>query len=323
MSPLERQGDIVFVPLPPGEEGYIGRTCPNSECKKYFKILPRSELEGDAYCPYCGHKGDIRTFPTMDQVKYAASHVIREAMENFSQELKKLQFDSKSSGTSGFSFSMRFEPGEPYPIHSYKEEDLETYIQCSNCQLKYAVYGVFGFCPVCGQHNSLQILQNNLNLVQKMMGLATLADAEMSVKVVENALEDCISAFDGFGRELCRIHTGKSKFPERINKISFQSLDGAKEGINSHFGFDLDTGISNEEWKIANISFQKRHLLAHKMGIIDEEYVKRSGDTTAIIGRKIVITSDDVISLIPIIEKLAEFLVESMNKVSNEVAGKE
>lgn len=316
MSPLERQGNLVFVPIPPGEEGYIGRTCPNPECKKYFKILPRSELDGVAYCPYCGYKGDSRTFPTMDQVKYAASHVIREAMENFSKELKKLEFDSKSSGTSGFSCSMRFKPGEPYPIHFYKEEDLETYVQCSNCTLKYAVYGVFGFCPDCGQHNSLQILQNNLNLVRKMMDLAKSADAEISVKVIENALEDCISAFDGFGRELCRIHASKSKFPDKINKISFQSLGGAKDGLKNHFKFDLDTGISNDEWQVANISFQKRHLLAHKMGIIDEEYVKRSGDTTAIIGRKIVITSDDVINLIPIIEKLAEFLVKSMDNVS-------
>lgn len=312
MSPLERQGDIVFVPLPPGDEGYIGRECP--KCKKYFKILPRRELEGDLYCPYCGYKGDARTFPTLDQVKYAASHVIREATDNLAKELQKLAFDSSNS--SGFGLSVKFEPGEPYPIHSYKEEDLETYSQCSNCRLRYAVYGIFGFCPDCGQHNSLQILQSNLNLVQKMMDLAKSAEKDISEKIIEDALEDCISTFDGFGRELCKIHQTQSKFPEKINKISFQSLEGAKEGIKSQFKFDIDVGIDNDEWRIANISFQKRHLLAHKMGIIDEEYVKRSGDTTAIIGRKIVITSEDVVRLIPIIEKLAGFLVTSMDNVS-------
>ena len=147
------------------------------------------------------------------------------------------------------------------------------------------------------------------------MDFAKSADTEISEKVVENALEDCISAFDGFGRELCKIRSSKSKYPDKINKISFQSLDGAKEGIKNHFEFNLDEGISNEEWRVANISFQKRHLLAHKMGIIDEEYVRRSGDTIAIIGRKIVITSEDVLNLIPTIEKLAVFLVKSMDDV--------
>jgi hypothetical protein len=48
------------------------------------------------------------------------------------------------------------------------------------------------------------------------------------------------------------------------------------------------------------------------MGIIDDDYVRRSRDSTATVGRKITITSNDVMMLVPIIEKLAEFIVESM-----------
>jgi len=318
MTHVERLGNTFNIPISKDEEGFLGRECPVTDCEGYFKITPGTGLQGttDCICPYCGHKGHQNKFFTKDQIEYAKSVAIRKITGAIVKDLKTLEFEHKPKGPFGIGLSLKVEPGRQRPIYWYREKELETQIVCSSCTLKYAVYGVFGFCPDCGQHNSLQILQNNLNLVQKMMDLAKSAEAELSVKVIENAMEDCISAFDGFGRELCRIHGKKSRHPDKINKISFQNLGGAQEGIKNHFEFDLTTGIDNDEWRIANISFQKRHLLAHKMGIIDEEYVKRSGDTTAIIGRKIVITSEDVVRLIPIIEKLAGFLVTSMDNVS-------
>lgn len=318
MTHIERLGNTFGIPISTDEQGYLGRECPVSECEGYFKIVPGTGLQGvtDCICPYCGHKGSQNEFFTKDQIEYAKSIAIRKITGAIVKDLKSLEFEHKPRGPFGIGFSMQVEPGRLHPINWYGEKELETRIACSNCTLQYAVYGVFGFCPDCGQHNSLQILQNNLNLVQKMMDFAKSADKEISKKIVENALEDCISAFDGFGRELCKIHNSKSKLPDKVNKISFQSLDGAKDGIRNHFELNLDESINNEEWRIANISFQKRHLLAHKMGIIDEEYVRRSGDTTAIIGRKIVITSEDVLNLIPTIEKLAEFLVKSIDAAS-------
>lgn len=278
--------------MPSDEKGYIGRECPNSECEGYFKVLPGTGIQGanECYCPYCGYKGQQNEFFTKDQIEYIRSYG------------KRFVADALT-------------PGRAIPIHNYREKDLETYIECSNCTLKYAVYGVFGFCPDCGQHNSMQILQKNLKVVQKMLDVAKLIEHDTAERIIQNALESCISSFDGFGRELVKIHRTKSKFPDKINKISFQSLDGAKESIRIHYEFNLDQGISGEEWKIAKISFQKRHLLAHKMGIIDEEYLRRSDDNKAIIGRKVVIISDEVLNLIPILEKLAGFMIDSMNKV--------
>jgi len=314
MTHLERLGNTFQIPISKDEQGYLGRECPEQGCEGYFKITPGTGLSGvtDCICPYCGHKGPHNEFFTKDQIEYAKSVVFRQVSDALEKDLKALEFEHKPRGPFGIGISLKFTPGDPHPIHWYREKELETQIVCSNCTLKYAVYGIFGFCPDCGQHNSLQILQNNLSLIQKMMNLAKSADTELSEKLIENALEDCISSFDGFGREICKIHAGKSKFPDRISKISFQSLDGASDGLMTHFNFEFNKGVDDEEWRIANISFQKRHLLAHKMGIIDEEYVRRSGDTSAIIGRKVIIRSEDVLRLIPIVEKLANFLVKTM-----------
>ena len=78
--------------------------------------------------------------------------------------------------------------------------------------VRYLYYriAVFAFCPDCGLHNSLQILSRNLELVGKMLAVATTVEADLGQALVENALEDCVSAFDGFGREICCIHADKS-----------------------------------------------------------------------------------------------------------------
>jgi hypothetical protein len=49
---------------------------------------------------------------------------------------------------------------------------------CDNCTLRYAIYGVFDWCPDCGVHNSMQILIKNLELARKELLLSTTTDSE-------------------------------------------------------------------------------------------------------------------------------------------------
>ena len=83
------------------------------------------------------------------------------------QELKKHEFNIPARGPFGIGVSMKIQPGSPHPIRYYREKKLETEVTCSGCTLQYAIYGVFGYCPDCGVHNSFQILQKNLELVAK------------------------------------------------------------------------------------------------------------------------------------------------------------
>lgn len=305
----------ISVPLALDSNGYFGRECPQENCKKYFKVLPGTGLTGTDYCicPYCGHKGSNQSFFTQDQIERLRSAAMNTGRDIILRELKKMEFDIKPRGGFGIGLSMHVEEGTPIPLHVYSEKDLETHITCGNCSLKYAVYGVFAYCPDCGEPNTLQIFHENIKVIPKAIEISKFVDPELAQNLIENAFEDCVSTFDGFGRELCNIHRVKSEFPDRIHKINFQNLESANENFKIYFNIDLSEGISSEEWVIANTSFLKRHLLAHKFGIIDEEYIRRSGDTKAILGRKVSITSNDTLVLIPIIEKLAGYMVESLN----------
>lgn len=87
-------------------------------------------------------------------------------------------------------------------------------------------YG-FGWCPDCGVHNSMQILIKNLELARKELLLATTTDSELANHLIGDALENAVSAFDGFGRELCR---------RRAIEIRFQSLNVARRKVQDAFG---------------------------------------------------------------------------------------
>jgi hypothetical protein len=226
------------------------------------------------------------------------------------KDLKKLEFEIKPRGSFGIGISMKVKPGRLVPMRYYREKQLETEVVCAACTLRYAVYGVFAFCPDCGKHNSLQILEKNLELVDKILAWATETEKEVAEKLIENALEDCVSAFDGFGRELCRIHAARSSKPDRAQKISFQNLEGAKTNVGDIFGIDLSANIAPDEWSAVVRGFQKRHLVAHKMGVVDQEYIDRTGDRAFVAGRRVIITDVDVQTAMRAVRKIASGLAE-------------
>jgi hypothetical protein len=152
-------------------------------------------------------------------------------------------------------------------------------------------------------HNSLQILTANLEFARKELTLAGSVDTEMADRLIGDALENVVSAFDGFGREICS---------QKAADIRFQNLPKARHKIQEKFGFDFADELGPGEWERACRVFQKRHLLAHTMGVIDEEYVQKANDPGAIAGRKIRVGHDEVTSAISIIEALGRRLFTGM-----------
>ncbi len=303
------------IKIPTDEEGYLGRRCPNPDCGGYFKITLGTGLEGDnlpCLCPYCGHSDDPSEFTTPEQLDYVKSVAGRTIMKAFYRDLKKLEFDIKPKGAFGIGFSMKLEPLRLQPLRTYGEKALETHIECAECGLRYAVYGVFAFCPNCGQHNSLQILEGSFGTVTKLLDLASTAPEELGQQLIQNALEDCVSAFDGFGRETCRVHD--TRLTDKGKSVSFQNVEQAEKFLKSSFGFDLSSSLDSSEWGKVIQGFQKRHVLAHKMGVVDEDYMRKSRDAEAVVGRKVKVSSEEVRELTVILSKLAHHMTEMFRK---------
>jgi hypothetical protein len=314
MRHLRQLGNQFSIPIPRDENGFLGRECP--ECERYFKITPGTGLTGEnlpCHCPYCGHSASQDQFFTKAQIEYAKSVVINKVTGAVIKDMKSLEFNHRPKGPFGIGLSMKVE-GRPRPIRHYSELELEEEVVCDHCTLRYTVYGTFAFCPDCGQHNSLQILEKNLAVAQKQLDLAASVDGDLSAQLVADALENCVSAFDGFGREACRVSSSKASDPTKAKAISFQNLAGAQKNVLALFGVDITAALSSADWTFACRCFQKRHLLAHKMGIVDDAYIKATSDGHATVGRKISIRPEEVVALMTAIQTLGEFLMTELAK---------
>ena len=314
MRHLRQLGNQFSIPIPPDEKGYIGRECP--ECERYFKITLGTGLTGDdlpCHCPYCGHSAPQDQFFTQSQIEYAKSVVITKVTGAFIKDLKTLEFNHRPRGAFGIGISMMVE-GRPQPVRHYSELELEEEVVCDNCSLHYTVYGTFAFCPDCGRHNSLQILEKNLAVAQKQIDLAATVDGDLSAQLVADALENGVSAFDGFGREACRVHSSKASDPAKATGISFQNLSSAQKNVNNLFGVDPTAALGATDWTFACRCFQKRHLLAHKMGVVDDAYIKATSDGHATVGRKVSILPEEVVALLAAVRALGAYLTTELAK---------
>lgn len=309
MSRLSSLPSRFSITVPLGEDGMLGRRCPINSCLGYFKLKPGTGLPGSSCtCPYCGHKGDASKFSTPDQVAYARSVVINRVTSALLSDLKDM-----ARSTSSRFLSMRV-TGKAHPIRPYREQDLETQLTCEGCSLQYAIFGLFAFCPDCGAHNSMQTLESNLALAEKMLALAEREglDAEVVVQIRGDALENAVAAFDGFGREATRVHAGRASDPARAGALSFQNLSGAQRNVQALFGHDLAAPLSSEEWGAACRSFQKRHLLAHKLGVVDDAYLAATNDPASVRGRKVAVTSEEVRLLLSHLRRIAAGLAAAL-----------
>jgi hypothetical protein len=307
----------INISIPTDDEGYIGRECPIATSQGYFKVKPGTGLTGKdlpCHCPYCGHVASPNKFFTKDQIEFAKSAVYRELVGAVRNELKKMEFDIQPRGPFGIGISMKLKPGQPIPLKRYRERTLETNVCCSNFTLDYSVYGIFAFCPDCGTHNSLQILQKNIDLLRKQLLLADAQDeADLKRHLIEDALENCVSSFDGFAREACRIAGCRSADAGQCENLSFQNLHRAAKRLASLFKVDLTKSVSLAEWNASHIGFMRRHILAHRGGVVDQHYLDETGEARTLLGRRVAVTPADVESLAETVLKLGRWLAENLS----------
>jgi hypothetical protein len=293
------------------DEGFFGRECPNEDCLGYFKIELGTGLQGKdlpCHCPYCGHVGPHDTFWTQDQLEYARSIAMREVRQYVGDMLKRTFPPSRPRRGDFISISVEYKPGIPLPLYRYEEKQLETALVCSECGLHYAVYGVFGYCPDCGSHNSLQILDANLDLASRELALSSTVEGSLSDQLVADALENGVSAFDAFGREIFHVNSALATAPDETARMSCQNLESLKSRVLKLFENDLDSPFSADEWRALVQGFQKRHLIAHRMGVIDQAYIDATGDLGAVVGRKVYLDSVEVAHLLLLIRRIGRHI---------------
>jgi len=302
-------------------KGYFDRQCPNPNCEYVFKVNTndwKDKFSDEAvYCPRCGHcdKSDKWfTHKQVEAIKERATPFVKNLIQ---KELGQMFSDMARRSQNNSFVKITYKPGSMCPtnntpIFSMKEWELD--IVCEKCEARYSVVGCAYFCPCCGHNSVEQIFFDSLNTTEKMIESADNIKETMSQQcgqdiaqaayntLVEKALGNIVSAFQNYALHFYK----KLSNNESARANDFQIIEKGDELFKSTTGKSYGDYLTQREISELVILFQKRHVLEHNNGLVDEKYIQRSRDNSYKIGQRIIVRKSDVVRLIGLVRKLCD-----------------
>jgi len=307
------------VSLPTDEQGMVGRRCPSQACGQYFKLKPGTGLPiKDCGCPYCGTRDNASAFATQDQIEYAKSVAVKEIVEPTLRDFKR-SVEGMNRRSRGSLIEIKFSVSLPsLHLHSYRESDVETSVTCTNCGLEFAVFGVFAFCPDCGQLNAFDVFGACLEVCRRRLPLLdlpeTATDQELVQAILVDALGSAIGAFDALGKKLRQTYPATfSSKPKNL----FQNLGVVDQSLKAANGRGLAARLGDDAAKDLVRLFQVRHVYEHNLGVIDDEFVAKVPEYGHLKGRLYPLDRHDVERLVELLGQLASSLKSDFSAPEN------
>lgn len=311
----------LAVPLPKTPGGRAYRYSPNEAAEpRHFLIGDRvSEIEPtDAQrlrmkqppgtkktvCPYSGIIDDDDAFTHPADVEAAKATIAHAAAADMQAAVREM-----FSGLARKHKSITFEssPTRSKPKPRFRRKDLMRDLVCDHCGRDYGVYAISLFCPDCGAPNLALHFAREVELVNAQVDLAEALDEELeelAYRLLGNAHEDVLTAFEATLKVAYRH--GVSQREEGASAVKpvkndFQNVGKGRERY-ALFGFDPFASLSAADLKILELNIQKRHVIGHNLGVIDEKFAElaegaKIGETLALIG-------DDIRSFASVAQKV-------------------
>ena len=309
----------IRVSLPIDEKGMVGRRCPSSECRQYFKLKPGTGLPTDECgCPYCGARGGSLDFATESQIAYAKGVAVKQVVEPLLRDFKR-SIEGLNRSSRGSLIDIKFSVNLPsFRVHSYSESDVETPVTCTNCGLEFAVFGVFASCPDCGQLNAFQVFIGCLDICLRRLALMNLPETASDLDLVKAILVDtlgsAVAAFDALGKNLRKPRP--DFFPDKPKNL-FQDLAALDRSLDMATGGGLAARLGTDGFDDLVRLFQVRHIYEHNLGVVDQEFVAKVPAYRHLKGRLYPLDRDDVERLIDLLGKLASSLKNDFGLLEN------
>ena len=301
------------------EKGYFDRECPNENCLYTFKINMQDWKEkvsdDEVHCPMCGHIDTADKWWTQEQLKSMQEIAASYAMSMITKELDKA-FGKLARSTRNNKFlKITYKPSKKITFQNNpigQSEEWETDITCEKCGTRYSVIGSAYFCPCCGHNSAVSAFNESTDSIEKM--LKSLPEMKqlltesygrdkaetMCRGLLESSLGDIVSSFQKFAS--CHY----DKLTGEISRVNdFQIVEKGSQLFKDATGKVYEEWLSDKELHDMNMFFQRRHLIEHNNGMVDQKYVDKSGDNSYVIGQRLVVKESDAYALLAIIKKLA------------------
>lgn len=314
----------IPITLHSDEKGYFDRECPNEDCQFTFKILMKDWEEKvsdeEVHCPLCGHIDTSDKWWTQDQLSKVREIAASWAVKFFHGELDKIFKNLERTTRHNKSFRITYRPNRRVTFVNNpigQREEWETEICCEKCGTHYSVIGSAFFCPCCGYNSAVASYNDSLDSTKKM--IESLSDMKsmltekynadsaetMCRSLLESSIGDMVSAFQKFASRKYEELSGKTS---RVN--DFQIVDKGSQLFERETGHKYGDWLSANELHYMKVMFQKRHLLEHNNGIVDQQYLDRSHDVSYSVGQRIIVKKRDAFKLMDILRKLGNELIK-------------
>lgn len=314
-------GRSVSVNIEADEKGYLDKQCPAENCEFLFKVNDEDckniFTDEAVWCPMCRHEAPSKEWFTVEQVEHLKSEALTVVKGEIYNALRSgaQKFNQRQPRNSFISMSMEVKGGvkRTYTLPAKAAEVMQLEIQCESCSSRFAVIGSAYFCPACGVNSVVRTFDDSLRKIRAKKDSEDVVrsaltealgrdEAELTCRSLrETCLTDGVTAFQKYCEGLYESD-GKSPFN------AFQRIEDGSNLWRVALGDGYEKWLSSSELNELKIQYQKRHLLAHQEGIVDERYVKSSGDVSYKVGQRLVVATGDVEALLMLLGKLGQGL---------------
>lgn len=317
----------LSIPLPKTPDGRAYRYSPNEAAlprhfvlgpvvaeipltdvlRKRMKHEPRSPR---TVCPYSGVVSADDEFTHPEDREAALELVKHAAMADMQDELARM-FDGLSRPSSGDSF-IKFEAKidrSHRPTPHFARKDLLRELICDHCGRDYGVYAIGLFCPDCGAPNLRLHFARGVQLVSDQVDLAEQMNAEqqeLGFRLLGNAHEDVLTAFESTLRTIFLFKWGQRK-SEPVPRVGndFQNIERGRRRF-AELDYDPFCSLSAEEFDTLQLNIQKRHVIGHNLGVIDDKFATH--DVDAKVGETLQLLGEDIRVFAAISQRVVDHL---------------
>lgn len=316
----------IPIELISDEKGYIDRECPHEECEFVFKVHSedwKSKItEEKVFCPRCGYTALSDQWWTQQQTesieKNSMSWMKNQIQKSFHESFKKM------SRSSNKYVQIKYKPGKKMTFENNpigQQEKWKLKIVCEICGTRTCVIGTAFFCPCCGNNAVDRVFDESMNRIREQLNalnemqevLEEMFDKDtaenMIQSMIETSLKEIISAYQKFAMECFNKSCTK-----KVRPNDFQIVDKGNKLFKKNYGLGYDEWLTSEEINYLGVMFQRRHILEHNNGIIDDKYLQNSKDKAYNRGQRVVCKKEHVLKLLEIIIKLSKSITETVSK---------
>ncbi len=313
VTPVYPQPSVITY-IQSDEQGMWGRNCP--VCQKYFRT---THVMGITCCPYCAVEELGLTFISKEQRTY-----IIKCYDAFGRA-----YTGKKSTSVEIA-----DITDQTPAWHYTEVKQQCHFKCDTkgCGAETDILGEYGYCSRCGRTSARKWftertdkMLSRLEETKKSFPENTPSDRKARGEVWEDLTKASLSDFEALAKHLrtkLLLFPMTSKRRKRLEELNFQAPMTANEMLVECFDIGLfewagdevrsQRSVPESDLPFIKKMIQKRHILIHNGGMVDEDYLAFSGDTQVALGERISVSSKEAKRFIECVRAMGANLMDNV-----------